>query len=222
MADRAPARRCSSERPAYLRKHHAVRGRAALKGAEGRGWTKSARFSTRSFRVGETKSSPCRTATPVRARRCGLPEPSHLVRGRDFCQRLGEVEPIVDRLSESVSDGQPGTYEVLGAGVSGDLGYVAAIERSVAGTRGWTPQTFTLGVTTIFRREAGDWRVVHRHGDPSTPRRVNHRRAKNHLQIAPHADPTLLPVGHASQEGRSWVTPHGRARSRRPGHLSDA
>ena len=53
-----------------------------------------------------------------------------------------------------------------GAGVSGNLGYVVAIERSVAGTHGSPPQTFTLRVTTIFRREQGDWKVVHRHGDP--------------------------------------------------------
>jgi ketosteroid isomerase-like protein len=77
-----------------------------------------------------------------------------------------DVEPIFNRLAQSFSDGQSCTYEVVGAGGSGDLGYVAAIERSVAGTQGSTPQTFTLRVTTIFRREQGGWRVVHRHGDP--------------------------------------------------------
>ena len=77
-----------------------------------------------------------------------------------------QVEPIFDRLAESFSQGQSCTYDVLGAGVSGDLGYVVAIERSVAGTHGSPPQTFTLRVTTIFRREQGDWKVIHRHGDP--------------------------------------------------------
>ena len=77
-----------------------------------------------------------------------------------------EVEPIFDRLADSFSDGQSCTYEVVGAGISGDLAYVAAMERSVAGTLGSTPQTFTLRVTTIFRREQGEWKVVHRHGDP--------------------------------------------------------
>jgi ketosteroid isomerase-like protein len=43
---------------------------------------------------------------------------------------------------------------------------VAAIERSVAGTHGSAPETFTLRVTTIFRREHGECKVVHRHGDP--------------------------------------------------------
>jgi len=77
-----------------------------------------------------------------------------------------QVEPIFDRLARSFSPGQSCTYDVRGAGVSGDLGYVVAIERSVAGTHGSPPQTLTLRVTTIFRREQGDWKVVHRHGDP--------------------------------------------------------
>jgi ketosteroid isomerase-like protein len=77
-----------------------------------------------------------------------------------------QVEPIFDRLAESFSQGPSCTHDVLGAGVSGDLGYVVAIERSVAGTGGSPPRTFTLRVTTIFRCEQGDWKVIHRHGDP--------------------------------------------------------
>jgi len=90
-----------------------------------------------------------------------------------------QVEPIFDRLAESFSQGQSCTYDVLGAGVSGDLGYVVAIERSVAGTHGSPPQTFTLRVTTIFSREQGDWKVIHRHGGPYdiTSREALKRRA---------------------------------------------
>ena len=77
-----------------------------------------------------------------------------------------QVEPVFNRLAESFSGGRSCTYEIVSAGVSGDLAYLAAIERSVAGTRGSTPETFTLRVTTIFRREQSEWKVVHRHGDP--------------------------------------------------------
>ncbi|HEY5853855.1 MAG TPA: hypothetical protein VIW24_07330 [Aldersonia sp.] len=31
------------------------------------------------------------------------------------------------------------------------------------------PQQFALRVTTVFRRENGQWTVVHRHGDPVQP-----------------------------------------------------
>jgi ketosteroid isomerase-like protein len=78
----------------------------------------------------------------------------------------GEIEPAFDRLAASFSGSQSCDYEVLGAGVSGDLGYVAAIERSVAASRGGDLHPYALRVTTIFRREGGVWKVVHRHGDP--------------------------------------------------------
>jgi ketosteroid isomerase-like protein len=77
-----------------------------------------------------------------------------------------EVEPVFDRLAASFSNGQSCSYEVFSAGVSGDLGYVAAIEHSVASTGGGKPEQYTLRVTTIFRREEQEWKVVHRHGDP--------------------------------------------------------
>jgi ketosteroid isomerase-like protein len=78
----------------------------------------------------------------------------------------GQIEPVFDRLADSFSDGQSCEYEVVSADARGDLGYVAAIEQSVAATRGSALDTYTLRVTTIFRREQGAWKVVHRHGDP--------------------------------------------------------
>jgi ketosteroid isomerase-like protein len=77
-----------------------------------------------------------------------------------------QVDAVFDRLAARFSDGQSCTYEVWRAALSGDLGHVVAIERSVAGTRGSAQRPFALRVTTIFRREQGDWKVIHRHGDP--------------------------------------------------------
>lgn len=57
------------------------------------------------------------------------------------------------------------TIEVVAAGVSGDLGYLAAIERTTTSADGQPPAPYALRATTIFRREAGSWHVVHRHGD---------------------------------------------------------
>jgi ketosteroid isomerase-like protein len=93
-------------------------------------------------------------------------DPVTLFGAEASASRWEDVEPTFNRLAQSFSDGQSCTYDVVGAGVSGDLAYVAAIEQSVAGTRGSTPETFTLRVTTVFRREQGEWKVVHRHGDP--------------------------------------------------------
>jgi ketosteroid isomerase-like protein len=77
-----------------------------------------------------------------------------------------QIEPLFDRLAATFSGGESCDYEVMGAGVSGDLGYISAIERSVAAYRGGKQRATALRVTTILRRESGAWRVVHRHGDP--------------------------------------------------------
>lgn len=58
-------------------------------------------------------------------------------------------------------------YEVIAAGASGDLAYLAAIERISARANG-VESTYALRATTIFRREEGTWRAIHRHGDPYT------------------------------------------------------
>jgi ketosteroid isomerase-like protein len=57
-------------------------------------------------------------------------------------------------------------YEVLAAGASGDLAYIVGIEHTTASIGGAAPKSYSLRATTIFRREDGEWKVVHRHGDP--------------------------------------------------------
>lgn len=56
--------------------------------------------------------------------------------------------------------------EVVASGSSGDLAYIVGIEHTTASVGGAPPAPYSLRVTTILRREAGEWRVIHRHGDP--------------------------------------------------------
>jgi ketosteroid isomerase-like protein len=93
-------------------------------------------------------------------------EPVSLFGAERTARCRDEVDNVFDRLAASFANGRGCSYEVVSAGVSGDLGYVAAIERSSAGTGEAELQQYTLRVTTIFRREGGRWKVVHRHGDP--------------------------------------------------------
>ena len=61
--------------------------------------------------------------------------------------------------------------EYLSTVVSGDLAYTVAIERSrvrVRGTPG--PAPMALRVTHVFRRERGEWRLLHRHADDNVTR----------------------------------------------------
>lgn len=77
----------------------------------------------------------------------------------------GELEATFDWLGRSFSDCTSYENELVAAGASGDLAYHVAIERSAASIDG-TPRAYELRVTTVFRREDGAWRIVHRHGDP--------------------------------------------------------
>ncbi len=61
------------------------------------------------------------------------------------------------------------TYEPLAAGSSGDLGYAIGLERGEAHVAGQgQPSPLVLRVTHLFRREEGEWRMIHPHADPIT------------------------------------------------------
>jgi ketosteroid isomerase-like protein len=79
-----------------------------------------------------------------------------------------EMEPAFEWLAGTFTGSESCEYEVVAAEASGDLGYVVAIEHSVCSRRGAPPTSYALRVTTLFRREDGAWKVVHRHGDGYT------------------------------------------------------
>ena len=60
-------------------------------------------------------------------------------------------------------------FELVAAGASGDLGYTVGYEHSTASRNGGPATPNTLRVTHVFRREDGEWRIVHRHGDGLSP-----------------------------------------------------
>jgi ketosteroid isomerase-like protein len=58
------------------------------------------------------------------------------------------------------------SYENLSSGVSGDLGYTVDIENQhLTGHGDAAPMQRSVRVTHVFRREDGEWRLVHRHGN---------------------------------------------------------
>lgn len=77
-----------------------------------------------------------------------------------------EVGPTFDWLASNFSNCESFEYEVVAAGVSGELAYIAGIEHTTASVGGAPPVPYSLRVTTVLRREHGEWKVVHRHGDP--------------------------------------------------------
>ena len=49
--------------------------------------------------------------------------------------------------------------------VSGDLAYTVGYERGAMAVDEEKPEPMSIRVTQIYRREDGEWRLVHRHGD---------------------------------------------------------
>jgi ketosteroid isomerase-like protein len=79
-----------------------------------------------------------------------------------------EIEPIFRRLGASFSDCSAYDYEVIAAGANDDLAYTVGFEHTTASVQGGPPSAYVLRVTTVFVREDGEWKVVHRHADPWT------------------------------------------------------
>jgi ketosteroid isomerase-like protein len=74
------------------------------------------------------------------------------------------VRDLFTSLADSFSNCTSHVYELVAAEVVGDLAFTAGYERTEASIRG-EPRRYTLRVTQVYRREDGDWKVAHRHGD---------------------------------------------------------
>ncbi len=60
-------------------------------------------------------------------------------------------------------------FEMVAAGASGDLAYTVGYEHSSVSLDGAPSVPRTLRVTHVYRRENGEWKIVHRHGDVPPP-----------------------------------------------------
>jgi ketosteroid isomerase-like protein len=75
-----------------------------------------------------------------------------------------EVNELFTYLGQSFSDCTSYRIEVLAYDVVGDVAWTAGLEHTSASVEG-VPRTYTLRATQVYRREDGEWRVAHRHGD---------------------------------------------------------
>jgi ketosteroid isomerase-like protein len=82
-------------------------------------------------------------------------------------QGAAHVLAVNEAGSRQFQRGGTTEMEVLHFAADGDLGYWTGWQRAsvrMAGTEEPTPMK--LRVTEVFRRENGDWKLVHRHADP--------------------------------------------------------
>lgn len=75
-----------------------------------------------------------------------------------------DLDELFAFLGNSFSDCTSYDFEVLAYDVIGDMAYTAALEHISTSVDG-QPRTYTLRATQVYRRESGDWKVAHRHGD---------------------------------------------------------
>ncbi len=76
-----------------------------------------------------------------------------------------ELSRIFRWVASTFSDVSDFSVEVEAAGVSGDLAYTVGYERFNGSINGRPVAPVTVRVTHVYRREDGEWKVVHRHGD---------------------------------------------------------
>lgn len=80
-----------------------------------------------------------------------------------------QVEETLERASSQLRDGEPNRFERISEYATADLAYIVEIERTRVKVGGANePAEVSLRVTTIFRRENSEWKIVHRHADPIT------------------------------------------------------
>jgi ketosteroid isomerase-like protein len=78
-----------------------------------------------------------------------------------------QLDQLFTHLEKSFSDCTSYVFELQAYDVSGDMAYTTGLEHTSASVDG-EPRTYTLRATQVYRREGGEWRVAHRHGDTVT------------------------------------------------------
>ena len=80
-----------------------------------------------------------------------------------------EVAPTLERAASHYRDGEASGFENVAKYTTAELDYTVEIERCQAKVEGRDDvRPIAVRVTTIFRSEEGEWKVVHRHADPIT------------------------------------------------------
>ena len=89
----------------------------------------------------------------------------------------GEINQTFHWVASRFSNNTAYSFELVAAGASGDLAYTAGYERFSTSIDGHPARPMALRVTHVYRRENGEWKIVHRHADtlvadqPPPPRR---------------------------------------------------
>lgn len=75
-----------------------------------------------------------------------------------------DAKAVFQRIAKSFADITSSAIDLIASDVSGDLAYTVHRESTSTSVDG-VPGDYVLRVTQVYRREGGEWKVVHRHAD---------------------------------------------------------
>lgn len=85
----------------------------------------------------------------------------------DCVQGAQRVNAANQAGAQMFEPGSTSRFEVMHAASNDDLGYWTGIQRSQVHMKHQREETpLDLRVTEVFRKENGEWKLVHRHADP--------------------------------------------------------
>jgi ketosteroid isomerase-like protein len=86
-----------------------------------------------------------------------------------FARGWKQVVETMEQAASNYRDGDATGFESIAECVTSELAYLVEVERlrSKVGGRG-DVMPLALRATSVFRRENGLWKIVHRHADPIT------------------------------------------------------
>jgi ketosteroid isomerase-like protein len=76
-----------------------------------------------------------------------------------------ELEPTFHAVASRLSGGRDVTYEIMAFDVGGDMAWTAGFVHMTVSMDGGPLTRYTLRITHVYRREAGEWKVVHEHSN---------------------------------------------------------
>ena len=91
-----------------------------------------------------------------------------------------QLEPMFRSVAGRLSSGADVTYELISSDVAGDIAWTVGVSRFTVSIDGAPAIRRTLRLTHLYRREGGEWKVVHEHSD---------------FQAADHVTPAAIDPG---------------------------
>jgi ketosteroid isomerase-like protein len=76
-----------------------------------------------------------------------------------------ELEPMLRSVASRVSGGHDVTYELVACDAADEIGWTIGFSRFTVSIDGGPATRYTLRLTHLYRKENGEWKVVHEHSD---------------------------------------------------------